>query len=215
MARQTGYKKYMKKTTKKNNHFFINLFLITLFGMLIIFTYVFKSFTPDVDVSIGDYKPEPEISEESKSFVDGRLSMIQDEDQGRNFSDLMANVEKIQPTNEPEQQENKEVSFDQRFSQAIDQNNQTENTDSSSNTTAVTKDIVYKVYIGTYTSIEQAKVAKDIILESNNGLNPIVKCIGSNDYTLQVGIFKNKSSAESLLYTVQQNHLPGRIVEDE
>ena len=76
------------------------------------------------------------------------------------------------------------------------------------------QDPVYKVFVGTYTSAEQAKVAKDIIQESGNGLNPIVKCIGSNNYTWQVGIFKNKQSAESLLYTVQQNHLPGRIVQD-
>lgn len=78
----------------------------------------------------------------------------------------------------------------------------------------VQADPVYKVFVGSYTSAEQAKVAKDIIQESGNGLNPIVKCIGSNNYTLQVGIFKNKQSAESLLYTVQQNHLPGRIVQD-
>ena len=73
---------------------------------------------------------------------------------------------------------------------------------------------VYKVYVGTYTSAEQAKVAKEIIQESGNGLNPIVKCIGSNNYTLQVGLFKSKQSAESLLYTVQQNHLPGRVVQE-
>ena len=73
---------------------------------------------------------------------------------------------------------------------------------------------IYKVYVGAYTSAEQAKVAKDIIVESGNGLNPIVKCIGSNNYTLQVGIFKNKNSAEALLITVQQNHLPGRIVQE-
>ena len=71
---------------------------------------------------------------------------------------------------------------------------------------------VYKVFIGTYTSAEQAKVAKDIIIESGSNLTPLVKCIGSNNYTLQVGIFKNKQSAEALLFTVQQNHLPGRIV---
>ena len=71
--------------------------------------------------------------------------------------------------------------------------------------------VVYKVFIGTYTTAEQAKVAKDIITESGSNLNPIVKCIGSNDYTLQVGIFKNKASAEALLQTIQANHLPARI----
>ena len=75
-------------------------------------------------------------------------------------------------------------------------------------------DPVYKVFIGTYTSAEQAKVAKDIILETGSNLNPIVKCIGSNNYTLQVGIFKNKNSAEALLYTIQQSNLPGRIVQE-
>ena len=57
-------------------------------------------------------------------------------------------------------------------------------------------------------------MAKDIIVEGGSNLTPIVKCIGSNNYTLQVGIFKNKQSAEGLLYTIQQNHLPGRIVQE-
>ena len=91
-----------------------------------------------------------------------------------------------------------------------------EDNNSSSSTTEDTINLepVYKVFIGTYTSAEQAKVAKDIIIESGLNLNPIVKCIGSNSYTLQVGIFKQKTSAEALLYTVQQNHLPGRIVQE-
>ena len=76
------------------------------------------------------------------------------------------------------------------------------------------KDVVYKVFIGSYTSAEQAKVAKDIIQESDNGLSPIVKCIGTNDYTLQVGIFKNKQSADALLSTIQKNNLPARIVQE-
>ena len=88
---------------------------------------------------------------------------------------------------------------------------------SNNNTVTVTNTVsepIYKVYIGSYTSAEQAKVAKDIIQESGVNLNPIVKCIGSNNYTLQVGIFKSKQGADTLLYTVQQNHLPGRIVKE-
>ena len=80
--------------------------------------------------------------------------------------------------------------------------------------TRFTKLPIVVVFIGSYTSAEQAKVAKDIITENGSNLTPIVKCIGSNNYTLQVGIFKNKSSAEALLYAVQQNHLPGRIVQE-
>ena len=89
-----------------------------------------------------------------------------------------------------------------------------ENIEVESVTPVQPKENIYKVFIGTYTSAEQAKVAKDIIAESGSNLNPIVKCIGSNNYTLQVGIFKSKSSAEALLYTINQNNLPGRIVQE-
>ena len=203
MGNQFGYKKYMKKEAQKD-HSLVKIFLISFFGMLLVFTFVIKSFSPSVDTSIGDYQQEAEVDtqEEPKKIVDDRLSMIQSEDQGRSFSELMA-----KPNDTAEVKETVQV------------NTVTPEPVQTVNETTVTPptpqaEPVYKVFVGTYTSAEQAKVAKDIIQESGNGLNPIVKCIGSNNYTLQVGIFKNKQSAESLLYTVQQNHLPGRIVQD-
>ena len=203
MGNQFGYKKYMKKEAQKD-HSLVKIFLISFFGMLLVFTFVIKSFSPSVDTSIGDYQQEAEVDtqEEHKKIVDDRLSMIQSEDQGRSFSELMA-----KPDDTAEVKETVQV------------NTVTPEPVQTVNETTVTPptpqaEPVYKVFVGTYTSAEQAKVAKDIIQESGNGLNPIVKCIGSNNYTLQVGIFKNKQSAESLLYTVQQNHLPGRIVQD-
>lgn len=203
MGNQFGYKKYMKKEAQKD-HSLVKIFLISFFGMLLVFTFIIKSFSPSVDTSIGDYQQEPEVEtpEEPKKIVDDRLSMIQSEDQGRSFSELMA-----KPDDTVEVKETVQV------------NTVTPEPVQTVNETTVTPptpqaEPVYKVFVGTYTSAEQAKVAKDIIQESGNGLNPIVKCIGSNNYTLQVGIFKNKQSAESLLYTVQQNHLPGWIVQD-
>ena len=199
MAART-YKKYMKKKVTKD-YSLVKLFVASFFGMLLIFTFIIKSFTPSVDVSIGDYQQETEVdnSEEIKKNVDNRLAMIQEEDQGKNFSDLMANASDAK----------KENTKLKKLTSSEDNN-------SSSSTTEDTINLepVYKVFIGTYTSAEQAKVAKDIIIESGLNLNPIVKCIGSNSYTLQVGIFKQKTSAETLLYTVQQSHLPGRIVQE-
>ena len=92
----TGYKKYMKKNSTKD-YGLLKLFIISFFGMLLVFTFLIKTLTPSVDVSIGGDRPEPEIdnSEEMKKIVDGRLAMIQDEDQGKNFSDLMKRAEDI------------------------------------------------------------------------------------------------------------------------
>ncbi len=203
MGNQFGYKKYMKKEAQKDNSL-LKIFVLSFFGMLIVFTFLIKSFSPTVDTSIGDYQDNTENQqEETAKNVDDRLSMIQSEDQGRSFSDLMAKPDDVVKTDTQT-----DVVVEQ--SKAVKENNVTETV----TTQPVQPDPVYKVFVGSYTSAEQAKVAKDIIQESGNGLNPIVKCIGSNNYTLQVGIFKNKQSAEALLGTVQQNHLPGRIVQD-
>ena len=203
MTKHFGYKKYMKKDMQKDNSL-LKIFVISFFGMLLVFTFLIKSFSPKVDTTIGDYKAEEQIedtsSEEPKNDED-RLEMIQNEDQGRSFSEIMEKTD----SSVNEKKDNSKVE-----SQA---NVTTENPVVASAQVQEAEPI-YKVYVGSYTSAEQAKVAKDIIIESGNGLNPIVKCIGSNNYTLQVGIFKNKKSAESLLYTVQQNHLPGRIVQE-
>ena len=200
-----GYKKYMKQTNEKD-YGLLKLFIVSFFGMLLVFTFVIKSFSPSVDVTIGDYQQEQDVvsEEEAKNNVDNRLAMIQDEDQGRNFTDLMKKAESSETV---------EVTTD--VSRTQSQPSQPVVVDSVADALITpSAEPMYKVFIGTYTSAEQAKVAKDIIQETGTGLNPIVKCIGSNNYTLQVGIFKNKNSAESMLYTIQQNHLPGRIVQD-
>lgn len=195
-----GYKKYMKKNTAKDYNL-LKLFVISFFGMLLVFTFLIKSFSPSVDVSIGDYQQDTEDTADALKNVDGRLSMIQDEDQGRNFTDLMKKPDDTQKDTTTQEDVNvvvKPTKVDS-VSEALE---------------TPVADPIYKVFIGTYTSAEQAKVAKDIIAETGSNLNPIVKCIGSNNYTLQVGIFKNKTSAEALLYSLQQNHLPGRIVQE-
>ena len=199
MARQ-GYKKYMKKDVGKD-YSLLKVFIFSFFGMLLVFTFLIKSFSPTVDVSIGDYKQETEIEniDEVKKKVDNRLAMIQDEDQGKNFSEMIKKAEDYEETpnvsNKKKEAEISDITVDETIkSPALDP--------------------VYKVYIGSYTSAEQAKVAKDIITEAGTSLTPIVKCIGNNNYTLQVGIFKNKTSADALLFTIQQSHLPGRIVQE-
>lgn len=208
MGKQFGYKKYMKKEAQKEENGLLKIFIISFFGMLLVFTFLIKSFSPTVDTSIGDYQQEEtalEQQEEAKKIVDNRLEMIQNEDQGRSFSDLMAHADDTVKQKTAETVKVDEISRPEDTNTTVAE---------ALNKPNPNVEPVYKVFVGTYTSAEQAKVAKDIIQESGTGLTPIVKCIGSNNYTLQVGIFKNKNSAESLLYTVQQNNLPGRIVQD-
>jgi hypothetical protein len=199
----SGYKKYMKKERGKGGSI-IKIFIVSFFGMLLICTMIFNylSKVMTVDTSIGDYK-EQQTEIEDKKIVDmNSLEMIQNEDQGRNFSDLMS-----QPETSTQNEEKEQEQVYDRYAD-IAPVNQTETL------SAPTKETVYKVFIGTYTSAEQARAANEIIQESGSGLSPIVKCLGASNYTLQAGIFKSKQSAEALLSTIQQSHLPGRIVQE-
>ena len=194
-----GYKKYMKQDTRKD-HPLMKIFIVSFFGMLLLSTLLINSVAKkmSVDTSIGDYKEQQSDELEDKKFLDNRLEMIQNEDQGRNFSDLMKTAEDT-TKNKPAEDESDTL-----------QTIQEKSTDDDT----VSQHTVYKVFIGTYSTAEQAKVAKEIIQESGSTLSPIVKCLGANNYTLQVGIFKNKQSAEGLLTTIQKNNLPGRIVQE-
>ena len=198
-----GYKKYMKKEAQDKSSF-LKLFIVSFFGMLLVFTFLIKSFSPTVDTSIGGEHGEQNIEEPEQNdvSVDERLKMIQNEDQGKSFEELMSNAQDVQ-------REKNVTDVVEETRPAVSKTVQDKTTE-----LPPPQDTVYKVYIGSYTSAEQAKVAKEIIQESGNGLNPIVKCIGSNNYTLQVGIFKSKQSADSMLYSIQQNHLPGRVVQE-
>ena len=214
-----GYKKYMKKDARRNASPYLKIFVFSFFAMLLVFTFIIKTLSPTVDTSIGDYKEQNVDIDEPKKIVDDRLQMIQSEDQGRSFSELMSKPEDTTQDNIVTQ--TNDTVFDNKT--PIQHQEQNFKQNQKQNTAAPipvpvkiapvpVQEPVYKVYIGSYSSADQAKVAKDIILESGSGLNPIVKSLGTNNYTLQIGIFKNKQSADSLLYTIQQNHLPGRIV---
>ena len=198
-----GYKKYMKPDVRQG-HPLIKIFVVSFFGMLMLCTFLINSMAKkmSVDTSIGDYKEQKFEEFENKNIVDNRLEMIQNEDRNKSFSDLMQN-----PSDEKKTSDN--ISDN-----SGSQTEQTTNGNEVQTLITPSQDAVYKVFIGTYTSAEQAKVAKEIIQESGNGLNPIVKCIGSNNFTLQVGIFKNKQSAEVMLTTIQKANLPGRIVQE-
>ncbi len=194
-----GYRKYMKKDAQQG-HPLVKIFVISFFGMLLLSTFLINSIAKKmtVDTSIGDYKEQYSDELEDKKVVDNRLALIQNEDQTRSFSDLMQNAS--------------DTSKNQVEKESVIQEESSNN--ASNEYKAPSAETVYKVFIGSYTSAEQAKAAKEIIQESGTGFSPIVKCLGANNYTLQVGIFKNKQSAETMLMSIQSINLPGRIVQE-
>lgn len=70
-----------------------------------------------------------------------------------------------------------------------------------------------KVYVGRYSTVEQAKVAQGILMDSGINITPFVKNLGSY-YTLQVGSYSSKSTADGLASELQRNSFPARVVQE-
>lgn len=69
----------------------------------------------------------------------------------------------------------------------------------------------YKVYIGTYSTLEQARVAQSIIQDSNLGVTSYVKTLGNGSYTIQAGTYSDASRAQGVTAQLRRNHFPARM----
>lgn len=73
---------------------------------------------------------------------------------------------------------------------------------------------VYKVYIGSYSTLEQARVAQNIIQDANLGVTSFVKTSSSGAYTIQVGSYTDQAKATALANELKRNHFPARMVQE-
>ena len=96
--------------------------------------------------------------------------MIQNEDRSRSFSDLIQN-----PSDEKKKPDSESDSDNSLYSTT----EQASPVSEAPVPAVPSQDTVYKVFIGSYTSAEQAKVAKEIIQESGRFVFCIVESMDS------------------------------------
>lgn len=223
--RTPGYMNYSKyKKSRKNNfqNFFL-LFVSAFLVMLLFFTAVARHLSPEVDVAIGD-EEEVEAKETGlgvKRFIDDRLKFIQQEDQGivKKAVDKKVEQETLkerlsEDTLVPEldekvvipytikKQDQKNVKTEDKQVQKIE-----------SKPAEPTYNSTFKVVVGKYSTVEQARVAQSILQDSDVGVSSFIKMINGT-YTLQVGSFTERSKAEILLNELLKNSFPARIIQE-
>ncbi len=223
--RTPGYMNYSKYKKDKRNNFqnFFLLFITAFLVMLLFFTAVARHLSPEVDVSIGD-EEEVEPKETGlgvKRFIDDRLKFIQQEDQGivKKAVDKKVEQETLkermsEDTLVPEldekvvipyaiqKQEPKATKLDDKQSQKVEAKPATPTYNST-----------FKVVVGKYSTVEQARVAQSILQDSEVGVSSFIKS-SNGSYTLQVGSFTERSKAETLLNELLRNSFPARIVQE-
>ncbi|MBR1943633.1 SPOR domain-containing protein [bacterium] len=227
------YKKQKDVTAQNVLTVFVTTFLI----MLVFFIGAAKHITPSVDVAIGEDSATD--AKESglgvKGFIDNRLKAIQSEDTSAIAKKL---EEKANSTFDEEDDDNyfsKELEEKvklpvKKVKQEVTLLRETEKeaetpivkpttvpqpkpsaATSSVQTTSLPTPTSVKVVVGSYSSIDQAKVAQKILQESNLGVTPFIKNV-QGAYTLQVGSFSSEAKAQALANELLKNNFPARII---
>lgn len=219
------YKKKKKSVDSKNNAL---KFVVTFFITLFVFTLIAKSLSPNVDVSIGN-DSETDAKESGlgvKKFIDDRLKMIQMADNSANSSlnDNEKRTVNEGNTDQLSQYTEEKVTVPTKKNQTNNQDDQDMSVHSlvkSPPPRPTTKDLstpfssstMSKVLVGRYASIEQAKVAQEILLDSGLDITPFVRS-QNGAYTLQVGSYSSRAKAEELVGELQRNNFPARIIQE-
>lgn len=225
------YKKKKQSGPDKRLAIFVTTFFITL----LVFTLIAKSFSPDVDVSISEDSntDAKETGLGVKKFIDDRLKIIQMEDNsaGASRQDSQASNNGYDDTSfnkytQTEEEEKITLPKKNKSGSSYDTDNTTIDEDADTYAPAVpprpkNSDLyrpvegqkMSKVMVGRYATLEQAKVAQEILMDSSLNITPFIKNTGGA-YTLQVGSYSSRSKAEEISSQLQRNNFPSRIVQE-
>lgn len=222
-----SYKRY-KKSKDVTAQNILTVFTTTFLIMLVFFIGAAKRITPNVDVSIGEDSAvdAKESGLGVKGFIDNRLRAIQSED-----TNVMA--KKVEEARNKFEEDDEDEYFDKTLEEKVKipvkkvkqevkqvtQEVQQSQQEHKAVTTVPPKPVeiptaynpVIKVVVGSYSSIDQAKVAQSILQESGLGVTPFVKNI-QGTYTLQVGSFSSEAKAQSLANELLKHNYPARII---
>lgn len=223
------YKRYKKQkdVTAQN---ILTVFTTTFLIMLVFFIGAARHMTPNVDVAIGEDSTTDakETGLGVKGFIDNRLKAIQSEDS----DSFVKKIEEKKLSKFDEDDENEYFSKDleekvkipvKKVKQEVEKFQkevvemppkpivQPQKQIETPIATPVVTNI--KVVVGSYSSIDQAKVAQSILQEADLGVTPFVKNI-QGMYTLQVGSFSSEQKAQSLANELLKNNFPARIIKN-
>lgn len=221
-----------KKRKKKNKNLgYLYLFGFVFLSALLGLSYIVKYYSPDIDVTIGNNNTLP-LSEGDMDVeinsVDERLKWIQTEDEMptvavrepvNNFETNVMDDEEFEEkdTADKKNKEGTKTKNPPAPSMADIQIQQPDYKLTSipvhSQVVPKPKPLFTKVYLGNYTTIEEAMTMQNKISAEYNSLNPFIKAI-NNYYVVQLGSFSDEEKAEELIVKLKgQGYNPKVIYE--
>lgn len=227
------YKKYNKSNQEKPGY--IKLFFGAFFMMLILFVVIAVHLFSSVDTAIGE-NDEGDIKESGlgvKHLIDSRLKFIQMEDNDKLPANKAPNIiqskeKEFSTVGSQDEAEVQTQTFGGKdYSNPYGSNGVFSSSEKTylegstikhpagvTKTPTTPKTTVYKVYIGSYSTLEQARNAQNIIQDANLGVTSFVKTSSSGAYTIQVGSYADQTKAVNLTNELKRNQFPARMVQE-
>lgn len=219
------YKKIVNRNPRQGFIMFISVFCV----LLIVFLGLAKVMSPDVEINLGDDTLQTSEGYVKQGEVDERLKEIHMEDNseavggdGLSIVDggkvvIPKHSSSSQETYKPYQQEEpvyetETTQTSQQTEEAVELQPAKETESTVSKPAAPVPHYAgIKVVVGSYSTIEQAQVAKGILTDAGLGLSPFIRRIG-NEYTLQVGSFNTKEKAMDAARALLEKNYPARVL---
>lgn len=208
----------------------ILLFSVTFVATLLLVSALIKNFSPTVDVNIGkeEIVQEDDTEETNERGIDDRLKWIQFED---NFAESPV-VNEVQNADEKVNKKNKNSAKNIAKAKEEKKNKYIRMAEEEEeppipvryNPKAVAPAVseiqkppvtpatkITKVYIGFYSSAEEATEIKNKLASSVGGYQPFVKKI-NNNYIVQIGSFTDRTKAVNLKLELSDKGYPARLL---
>ncbi len=213
-----------KRRKRKQNWGYVYLFAFVFVGALLCLSYLVKTYSPNIDVTIGN-NDSLTLSDSEMDItvkpIDERLKWIQMEDEmptvsikekeqkKEKDSTLQNEKNKQNVKKEEEKQITKNKKDDERNNTAknpplpsiMDLKPQVSDFRAATTKPAIIpspKPSITKVYLGTYSSIEEAMSVQNKIANEDATITPFIKATG-NTYIVQLGSFSDKEKATALV----------------
>ncbi len=207
-----------KKRKKKRNFGYFYLFVFVFFAVLVGLSYILKSYSPDIDVAIGNNEAltlsESEMDVEIKS-IDERLKWIQMEDE------MPTVAKRNTDENNDENKKNIENDEEKKIMKPpipIVEDIQLQKTDFRSISPAMPviplpekPNVITKVYLGSYSSLEEAMAIQSKVSTDEPSIEPFIKAI-KDTYIVQLGSFSDKDKANALIEKLKEKGYTPKII---
>jgi len=223
-----SYKEYKTKFTRNKKQTFM-MFISIFFVLLLIFLGFARLMSPDIDISIGEDSTniETDYGDDNTGragSVDDRLKALQEEDEttveAKTEEDGLVRIPEHKSHIKDEELKHEDSIVPEEVQKPMKKPEEQAKAPAPQAAPAPTATPVHtttapsitaRVVVGYYNTQAQADVAKGILMESGLGVTPHIKQMGAG-YTLQVGAFSSKDTANNVANKLLMNNYPARVI---